>query len=591
MTVRDSTPRIHVKMQDAKTIEGGYYKPEVDEEGVLRWTPSKEHMPELPESNIKGKPGKDGTDANVTTENITRALGYTPADEGDVNQLKQDLEDLESDGITWIEGNYINTKGGESVNGGYKCTDFIECYIGYNFKYKCSGYKNISTYALYDENKEPIKLSISESANLVSVEGTINPLDYNARYIRFTAHKSEETYVKVTSLLSARLGKKVINTDNLIDGAVTVDKIDFKKHDPDTNFINGWVENAYINKDGVEVAYMGFYASKPIYLESGKTYYKADDTILYYSYWSFYSEDGTPIESEYKGGGLPSPFVCPEGASYLRVTCVTKDRTEKAWVSTKDGVPKPYSLLLDTDKLNVKSTVDIENVDNPCDYLGDEICTFTRCLCIGDSLTVGTMNHNDSGSTEYISYDKYSFPRILERITGIEVTNKGLGGHSSAEWYEAESSTDLSGYDIAIIQLGVNDAIRYSKFGDTSKTAFTNIINKLKSENKNIKIFVANIIPALSYSSDGMLIFSNDLLDWVTSTYADDKDVIPLDIQQYGHTKDLNAYNCGHLSAYGYYRLAKDYKSYISYYMMMNPNVFKEIQFIGTDYWYDNPNN
>ena len=106
MTVRDSTPRIHLKMQDAKTIEGGYYKPDVDENGILSWTPSKEHMPELPKSNIKGKPGytpikgvdyfdgapgKDGTDANVTTENITRALGYTPADEGDVNQLKADL--------------------------------------------------------------------------------------------------------------------------------------------------------------------------------------------------------------------------------------------------------------------------------------------------------------------------------------------------------------------------------------------------------------------------------------------------------------------------------------------------------------------
>lgn len=109
MTVRDSTPRIHVKMQDAKTIEGGYYKPDVDENGILSWTPSKEHMPKLPKSNIKGKPGytpikgvdyfdgapgKNGTDANVTTENITRALGYTPADEGGVNQLKGDLTEL-----------------------------------------------------------------------------------------------------------------------------------------------------------------------------------------------------------------------------------------------------------------------------------------------------------------------------------------------------------------------------------------------------------------------------------------------------------------------------------------------------------------
>lgn len=39
----------------------------------------------------QGIPGKDGSDANVTAENIETALGYKPVREEDVNQLKQDL--------------------------------------------------------------------------------------------------------------------------------------------------------------------------------------------------------------------------------------------------------------------------------------------------------------------------------------------------------------------------------------------------------------------------------------------------------------------------------------------------------------------
>ena len=148
--------------------------------------------------------------------------------------------------------------------------------------------------------------------------------------------------------------------------------------------------------------------------------------------------------------------------------------------------------------------------DHPCDYPGDEISAFTHGICIGDSLTSGTMNYNDNG-TKYISYDKYSFPRCLERLTGISIENKGRGGNSSAEWYEAMKDVDLSGYDFCIMQLGVNDAIRYSGWTQTSIDGFNNIISKLKQENPHIKIFVANIIPATSYSAANHLAVSEGI--------------------------------------------------------------------------------
>lgn len=45
------------------------------------------------EDGRDGVDGKDGSDANVTAENIEGALGYTPANEESVNQLKQDKLD------------------------------------------------------------------------------------------------------------------------------------------------------------------------------------------------------------------------------------------------------------------------------------------------------------------------------------------------------------------------------------------------------------------------------------------------------------------------------------------------------------------
>ncbi len=61
------------------------------------------------------KDGKDGSDANVTAENITAALGYTPADEDTVSNLSAEIGDIDAalDGIIAIQNSYIN--GGETA--------------------------------------------------------------------------------------------------------------------------------------------------------------------------------------------------------------------------------------------------------------------------------------------------------------------------------------------------------------------------------------------------------------------------------------------------------------------------------------------
>lgn len=114
-------------------------------------------------------------------------------------------------------------------------------------------------------------------------------------------------------------------------------------------------------------------------------------------------------------------------------------------------------------------------------------------MLIGDSLTEGVFDCNESGSQDGFRHATMNYPSNLERITGISFTNKGDAGKTIKAWYEAHKSDDLSGHDFCIIALGVNDV--YFNKGRTSdaETYLTNIVNKVKTENNKIPIFIATI--------------------------------------------------------------------------------------------------
>lgn len=63
-----------------------------------------------------------------------------------------------------------------------------------------------------------------------------------------------------------------------------------------------------------------------------------------------------------------------------------------------------------------------------------------------------------------------------------------------------------------------------------------------------------------------------------------DENVILIDLAECGHTYDSMAYNNGHLTAYGYWRLARDYFSYISQYINEHKEEFRFVQFIDSEY-------
>lgn len=231
-----------------------------------------------------------------------------------------------------------------------------------------------------------------------------------------------------------------------------------------------------------------------------------------------------------------------------------------------------------------KAFLSVVSGDKPTLYGGKQVSVFNKGVAIGDSLTAGVFNYNEGGSTGYSTIASFSFPAKLAQLTGIDVTNLGNGGYTSDQWWDAHKDDDLSGNQFAIIQLGVNDAIQYSSWTQTSITAFTNIINKILTENPGIFVFVSTIIPATSYMGTAYDAVSEGIRDLVED--INDDHVILLDMAEYGNTADETGYNNGHLSALGYERLALDYISYISYVIAQNPTLFRNIQFIGTNHSY-----
>ena len=417
---------------------------------------------------------------------------------------------------------------------------------------------------------ETYSYTATETINIVFC---VRYSDYSLQFTKST--NLAELYNSVGNL-------NELETDNKSSLVVAINEVNAKAesvskyvvHDPESN---------YINASGAFVANNDWRATGYCELMPNTQYYGYG---LYSGYCAFYRSDKSVINAYGVDAFDISSFVTPNETAFARFSLNTLSPTQGvdiAWINIKNEKPSDYGYAFDGISV-------IDTDENPCDYDGHEIAVFNKILCIGDSMTEGAFNHLDSGSTQWVTYSKYSYPTYLHKMTGIDVTNLGHGGSTSVQWYTTEQSNDLSGYDCAIIQLGINDYGAYGELVDATKTAFQNIITKLKTENKNIKIFVANIIPATAYSSAGYKSFSDDLLEWLKTTYSSDKNVIPVDIQKYGHTGKSEAYNAGHLTALGYRMLARDYIGFISDYIKNHGDIFREVQFIGTDYWYVDPN-
>ena len=249
---------------------------------------------------------------------------------------------------------------------------------------------------------------------------------------------------------------------------------------------------------------------------------------------------------------------------------------------------------------------------SPIDYNGKEIQVFNKGICIGDSITEGVFNHNDGE----IIIKNYSYPKLLQRMTNIEIINAGIAGLTSKTWYEAslDSNTqwgrwvnnewmwsttvestdtttvstalDYSGYDFAVIHLGINDigmmgSATLEATIATFETNINNIISKLKVANTGIKIFLCTIIPC--YAASGITAYEI-LNDKIREIAGATSNVFLIDLNKYSDCVDGTPYENQHLTAIGYRKMASEIAALVSYTIHQNLDEFKTVQFIGTDY-------
>ena len=246
----------------------------------------------------------------------------------------------------------------------------------------------------------------------------------------------------------------------------------------------------------------------------------------------------------------------------------------------------------------------IGGINSPVDYKGNEIQAFTRGICIGDSVTEGTLDH--SGGT--MNKAGTSYPAVLKRLTGLDITNAGIAGATSKTWYETSlnsstswgdwvnnewfwreptgTSLDYSGYDFAIIHLGINDIgnmgnITIEELLVDYEANIYNIINKLKEHNNRIKIFLATIVPSYAPSYNENYKAMNNKIRAIAEATAN---VYLLDLNDLSNLTMHSAYNVWHPTAIGYVKMAEEIKALISYIISQNLDDFKDIHLIGTDY-------
>ena len=248
---------------------------------------------------------------------------------------------------------------------------------------------------------------------------------------------------------------------------------------------------------------------------------------------------------------------------------------------------------------------EISNNESPVDYKGNEILAFCRGICIGDSVTEGTLDHSEGTMNKA----GMSYPAILKRLTGIDIVNAGIAGTTSKTWYETSlnsatswgdwvnnewfwrepqgSSLDYSGFDFAIIHLGINDigsmeeGTSITDVISTFETNINNIITKLRDNNKGIKIFIATIIPSYASNYNANYKALNEKIIAIADASSD---IYLLDLNTYSNLTMHQAYNVWHPTALGYVKLAEEIKALISYTISQNLDDFKGIHLIGTDY-------
>lgn len=234
---------------------------------------------------------------------------------------------------------------------------------------------------------------------------------------------------------------------------------------------------------------------------------------------------------------------------------------------------------------------------------------FSKISCIGDSLTEGVFEYTENGEVKYAGipqgFEPYSYPSQLARMTGANVGNYGVGGATAKSWLTTAACEkcfkEENKSQAYIIALGTNDTnydgnvdtdidiSNYNNNADTFVGNYAKIIQKCLELQPKAKVFVVTI-PKTRTDYHHAWTTGNSQIKAIANKLG----VYVLDVFTYSESHDNpdeyknHFYLGGHRSAIGYKQTAMEYATYISWIIYNNPDDFRDVQYIGTDYEFTN---
>ncbi len=263
----------------------------------------------------------------------------------------------------------------------------------------------------------------------------------------------------------------------------------------------------------------------------------------------------------------------------------------------------------DISNLKIKCSSVYNLSDNPLSRINDcpeLLSCFLNVGCIGDSLASGVSVYKDSNGdlvVNSVNRYPYSWGKFLERMTGNNYYNWSSGGLRTDTWLKSSYATEcFDGNHLCqayIIGLGQNDNnankgsdigtsadIDISDYNNNANTfygRYAKIIQKIKEVQPKAKIFVITD-PNDSVDANGYNIAIRTIADMFSNVYL-------IDMRTYWNyapcvTLLNNQKRYGHFNAVGYFLIAKMMMTYIDWIMQKNWKDFREIENIGTDWYY-----
>lgn len=229
------------------------------------------------------------------------------------------------------------------------------------------------------------------------------------------------------------------------------------------------------------------------------------------------------------------------------------------------------------------------------------IATFKRYGVCGDSLASGESAHNEGGTVGYVDLYDFSWVQFIARKTGNEAINFSKGGLNTSTWLtNSFGLTKLQNpdnkCDCYFIGLGVNDLSLGSEYlgsiSDVNTSDPTQSLDSFYGNYAKIIGYIRQVQPkaiifciTIPNPNDETLVASfNTAIQTVCSTLncclielTDEDDAITSANKRWGH------YN-----AWGYNQWAEIIMNHVNDYMSANPSKFRQIEFIGTDYSWNN---